>query len=315
MLYTRFYPWATDQRKLPFAVSMLSQPYAFGCPRPVFFYRKWTQKLFAPRHFAFLTCIYILFVSHDAFAFHSGSCFQSNSLQPFPQPKPSIRGSSLQLLQDMASPTFAQSLGYRSRRSALIPPDVSLSPAEEAVIAARIGYRPVPPPGATESTWFASVAVPPYSQKSQCGEHCHNVDAAQPTTGRSVLSSEPEPSTGLNSRFLHKTSDSHNTRAPDSCNDDTRLDLEKTDATTTSMTKPKAVSRYRQLSWKIDIPHMSEVRSLSNPERQPAISPTTTYPQPPWTAAVRTGMPPPNLDHEKPLMGKLSARGSSTVGA
>lgn len=217
------------------------------------------------------------------------------------------------------APALALPLSYRSRRSALIPNDVSLSPEEEVLVADRIGYRPVPPPGASESTWFATVTTPnwaPKPLKSQCEEESHDA-AADPSPERTVFSrgcAHVEKAR----RSQKTTTENRNARAlyDNDVQVAAQLDQEKSEATATA----KAASRYRQLSWRIDIPHMSEVQPLGNRARPPPPPPTTSpaqYHPRPWTSVVRNAMPPRNvnIDKEKFSMGNLSPRCSSTIQA
>jgi hypothetical protein len=184
---------------------------------------------------------------------------------------------------------------YRSRRSALIPNDVSLSPEEEVIIADRIGYRPIPPPGAIESKWFTAVSGPKWAPKQLNQQrHLHRQSASEDS---------PPDSLPFDKYWRYKRGfplRTHCTRAATHEQDpvETRSELSPGQGRRTDKT-----SRRLQFSWKIDIPHMSEVLSLS--EESSAALGRERNP-----AGLRGSLPPPpNLRLDSLRLQDLSLSG------
>jgi hypothetical protein len=161
--------------------------------------------------------------------------------------------------REISAPYIAVSmdglLSYRSRRSALIPNDVSLSAEEEVIIADRIGYRPIPPPGAIESKWFTAVSGSNWAPKQPNSHQSHHY--------RQSASKEAAPdSLPFDKYWRYKRGfplRTHCTRAATHELDpvETRSEISPGQGRRTNKH-----SRKLQFSWKIDIPHMSEVLPL-----------------------------------------------------
>lgn len=177
--------------------------------------------------------------------------------------RPALRSKSMRQPFPMES-SIVQSFGYRNRRSALIPNNVSLSPEDELLIAHRIGYRPVPPPGAMESQWFTTITNTTWGPKPtgpQGNDGQHDDDKART---KALM-------------FRGQFDDESGWRLPLKVNRIRSQVLGNTDSPEIPDQSEIRPSRQRRTSWKIDIPHMSEIQPLRS--RSLSLFPSIQRPQ------------------------------------
>ncbi|KAK2882465.1 hypothetical protein FQN49_000326 [Arthroderma sp. PD_2] len=148
--------------------------------------------------------------------------------------------------------TNSCALSYRVRRCALIPKGVNLTLEEEAMVIKRIGYRPIPPPGALTSNWFTRSAEVNKTNDKLCEigeqevvEGRIDVDAYQ--GGSIILLDQHTATSGFQENGALPLSGTFTCSLP---------------------------SRLRKDSWSIDIPHMSEIKPLNTPNSTVGLSPS-----------------------------------------
>ncbi|KAK2745753.1 hypothetical protein FQN55_006074 [Onygenales sp. PD_40] len=172
--------------------------------------------------------------------------------------------------------------GNRRRRSALIPSGVCLSPEEEALLVGRIGYRPIPPPDSIRSDWLS----PHLEDTKTDGAGKSKVwgpeeDLKEEEAVRKWVDAQKSPD-----RAKDRFARGRELSMPDeeSVGSGKQTEDPTVYAATVKSDNPKneLPSRPPPPPMKIDIPHMSEVKSLKTiPRRAP--DPT---PPPPATWAL-----------------------------
>ncbi|PGH23445.1 hypothetical protein AJ80_02555 [Polytolypa hystricis UAMH7299] len=205
--------------------------------------------------------------------------------------------------------TTEYTYSHRSRRSALIPPGVVLSSEEEALITQRIGYRPIPPPTTLSSNWttqgISSTVSTPSENRTQHSE----------------LPPEPADAAGdelkdLRGRFqAHHLGGSAGQSKPqvNSTTVTTRApELFKNTSGTIPQQRQWSANRRRQPSWKIDIPHMSEIQTLQT--RSPATSTSSmsanSETTSPWIRQDTRTLPRAQTKYGSIPVGEISPRGT-----
>ncbi|KAM5456222.1 hypothetical protein MaudCBS49596_001243 [Microsporum audouinii] len=150
--------------------------------------------------------------------------------------------------------TETSPISYRIRRCALIPKGINLTLEEEMMVIKRIGYRPIPPPGAMTSNWFTRHAEVNISKAKACGAGKQEVAMVGIPAGRYRAGSECSE-TLANQRMVNA-----------------RLQVNgafpQNDTFTSSIP-----SRLQRDLWNVDIPHMSEIKPLDTLSPTAGLSP------------------------------------------
>ncbi|KAK2804668.1 hypothetical protein FQN50_006507 [Emmonsiellopsis sp. PD_5] len=182
--------------------------------------------------------------------------------------------------------------GNRRRRSALIPSGVCLSPEEEALLIGRIGYRPIPPPDSMGFDWLSiqhdDTKADGAGKSKMWGPE---EDIAEEEAVRKWVDAQKYPDRAKE-RFARGSESS--IPDEDSAGGGKQTEDPTVYAATVKSDSPKneLPSRPPPPSMKVDIPHMSEVKSLKTIPRR---APDRTSPPPAtWALALNEGVIPPS---------------------
>lgn len=165
---------------------------------------------------------------------------------------------------------MVQGLPHRSRRCALIPSGVKLTPEEELLIISRIGYHPIPPPDAgtlqctatriSKERTQADIGIA--NEKHSCFNPSSDpwsvFDNGDDLVGiglkTQIVWEEKQPAVKLEDYGQQ----GQTTDTDKSVRGASRKRAEHDGKSHTRATRP------RRASWSVDIPHMSEIPPLNN---------------------------------------------------